>query len=90
MLFFNIYNFFGVCCRKEKIIFPLPFWVLSWNPCKKKKKKGHTKKRKQTNKLLACTTHIDMGDTQKRWTTQRSGWEVSLKNHLYREKGEGI
>ena len=69
-------------CRAGKIIFPLPFWVPSWDPCNKR----HVNKRKINRSLL---TYIPHALPRGKWVTPRGGSESRLKYHLNRERGGG-
>lgn len=69
-------------CRK-RIIFPLPFWVCSWDSYKKDK-------RKTCISLLTCILHVYVENTQEKWVTQRSGLRIYIKYHLNREGSVGL
>ena len=46
--------------RGGKVIFPLPFWALSWDPCNKRQ----MNKRKTNRSWFTCVPHVYTGDTQ--------------------------
>lgn len=58
-------------CSGGKIIFPLSFWGLFWDPCDKRL----TNKRKTHRSLWTCLPHMYMGDTQRERVPQRGGLE---------------
>ena len=47
--------------RGGKIILPLAFWVLRWDPCNKRL--INKRKKKQRN-LLTCIPHVHIGETE--------------------------
>lgn len=66
-------------CREGKIICPLPFWVLNWDPCNKRQ---IDKKKEQ--ELITFILHVYIIDTLEKLVTSPNGLELWIQYYFSR------